>query len=172
MQTVLLIVLSTGILGIAVTLWLVLRSPAPANTGEDGEPDQPQEREPEAGQPEQARHKLLAAPSSTGLALSVSVPAPQAEPESPNVGLLLHKAHAQLKARQQGIESELVRIDALRREQEAVSAQVKALDAVMAVFALSQGADPRPNDQPRFAPRANVASVGASMGASAAAVRE
>jgi hypothetical protein len=108
--------------------------------------------------------------TSLALALPVAVAAPPTppEPDPQSVGFLLNKAHDQLKARQQGIESEIARIETLRREHDAVTAQVKALDAVMTVFTLSQAADPRPNDSQRFAARAN----GASLTAPPPGVRE
>jgi hypothetical protein len=47
---------------------------------------------------------------------------------------LVHKAYEQLRARKQNIEAELARIEALRSEHAAVTAQVAALDEAMKAF--------------------------------------
>ena len=47
---------------------------------------------------------------------------------------LLQKAHEQLSTRKQSIEGELARIEGLRGEHEAVTAQVAALDQAMKAF--------------------------------------
>jgi hypothetical protein len=56
------------------------------------------------------------------------------ENESREALSLLQKAHQQLSARKQTIESELARIEGLRSEHEAVTAQVAALDEAIKVF--------------------------------------
>jgi len=47
---------------------------------------------------------------------------------------LLQKAYEQLSARKQQIESEMARIESMRDEHEAVTAQVTALDQAMKAF--------------------------------------
>jgi hypothetical protein len=74
-------------------------------------------------QPVQEQPTPLAAPAShTG------------ENEVPEALPLLQRAYAQLNERKQVIEGELARIEGLRGEHEAVTAQVAALDQAMKAF--------------------------------------
>ena len=59
---------------------------------------------------------------------------PSGENESREALSLLEKAHQQLSARKQTIESELARIEGLRTEHEAITAQVAALDEALKAF--------------------------------------
>ena len=56
------------------------------------------------------------------------------ENESREALSLLQKAHQQLSTRKQTIESELARIEGLRTEHEAITAQVTALDEAIKAF--------------------------------------
>lgn len=60
---------------------------------------------------------------------------PNGETGTPDVVMLLRKAHEQLATRQHNIESELARIELLRGEREAVAVQAAALDQAMRAFA-------------------------------------
>jgi hypothetical protein len=65
----------------------------------------------------------------------LAAPAPYTgDNEVPEALTLLQKAYEQLSTRKQTIEGELARIEALRGEHEAVSAQVAALDQAMKAF--------------------------------------
>ena len=65
----------------------------------------------------------------------LAAPAPYTgDNEVPEALNLLQKAHEQLSTRKQTIESELARIEGLRGEHEAVTAQVAALDQAMKTF--------------------------------------
>src|SRR5689334_20961453 len=65
----------------------------------------------------------------------LAVPAPQPGENDVHEALsLLQKAYEQLGTRKQAIEAELARIEGLRREHEAVTAQVAALDQAMKAF--------------------------------------
>jgi hypothetical protein len=64
-------------------------------------------------------------------------PAPRTDGNDVHESLsLLQKAYEQLSTRKQSIESELARIEGLRGEHEAVTAQVAALDLAMKAFQL------------------------------------
>jgi hypothetical protein len=175
-EMVLSILLSAGIVGVAVSIWLAVRYPTStkvkegAASGQPGEPDpitgQPKEPDPQTGQSEKPRRRLLAAAPTTKELARVPVPAALNESETPGVAILLDKAYEQLRSRQQRIESEIARIEMLRGEQDAIAAQVKALDAAIRVFSLSQASDSRMIEQARFVARAN----GKSLATSAAAV--
>ena len=65
----------------------------------------------------------------------LTAPVPQISDKNSNEALnLLQKAHEQLSIRKQTIESELARIEGLRGEHEAVTAQVAALDQAIKAF--------------------------------------
>jgi prefoldin subunit 5 len=62
-------------------------------------------------------------------------PAPQTGDKDSNEAFsLLQKAYEQLSTRKQSIENELARIEELRSEHEALTAQVAALDQAMKAF--------------------------------------
>ena len=166
-ETVLIILLSAGVLAVIVTIWYAVRYPAPKKTGEGDAPGQPQEGDPVPGQPEQPR-KTAPAPMTMALTRRGSPRVPHSDNGSQNVAALLQTAYDQLKIRQDGIESELARIEMLRGEQEKVAAQVSALDAVMRVFSLAQSADCHQLDPQSLASNGNGSSLAATM----AAVRE
>jgi prefoldin subunit 5 len=64
-----------------------------------------------------------------------AAPAPQIRDNNGSEALsLLQKAYDQLSSRKQTIESEIARIEGLRGEHEAVTAQVAALDQAMKAF--------------------------------------
>ena len=66
--------------------------------------------------------------------LPLRPPGHSGESESRAALSLLQKAHQQLSTRKQTIESELARIEGLRSEYEAVTAQVAALDEAIKTF--------------------------------------
>jgi prefoldin subunit 5 len=66
--------------------------------------------------------------------LPLGPPGHSGESESRAALSLLQKAHQQLSTRKQTIESELARIEGLRSEYEAVTAQVAALDEAIKTF--------------------------------------
>ncbi|HEY3837849.1 MAG TPA: hypothetical protein VGL72_14810 [Bryobacteraceae bacterium] len=147
-ETVLSILMIAGLLVIAATVWLAVRSrnskrtqPAP-----EAQPD-----------PQAVSQQLVPAgsgPSVPALPVrtaqpvtSLVVPATDAaipmrvlqsgENSIPDVPALLLKAYEQLSTRQHRIESELARIEQLRGEREAVAVQAAALDQAMKAFAVS-----------------------------------
>jgi hypothetical protein len=65
--------------------------------------------------------------------LAASAPHP-GENDAHEALTLLQRAYEQLSTRKQSIEAELARIDGLRGEHEAVTAQVAALDQAMKAF--------------------------------------
>jgi hypothetical protein len=65
----------------------------------------------------------------------LAAPAPQVRDTDGNEALdLLQKAYERLSTRKQTIESELARIEGLRGEHEAVTAQLSALDQAIKAF--------------------------------------
>jgi hypothetical protein len=91
-----------------------VRSPAPVELRESATPSQPIQKPPK---------KRLAAP------------APQPGDNDAHEALtLLQRAYEQLSTRKQSIEAELTRIEGLRDEHEAVTAQVAALDQALKAF--------------------------------------
>jgi hypothetical protein len=90
-----------------------VRSPAPVEVGEAALTAQPIQEQP----------------------LLLTAPAPQTgENEVHEALTLLQKAYEQLSTRKQSIENEIARIEGLRGEHEAVTAQVAALDQAMKAF--------------------------------------
>jgi hypothetical protein len=68
-------------------------------------------------------------------AIVLPAPVPQASDKNGNDAFsLLQKAYEQLSTRKQSIESELARVEELRAEHEAVTAQLTALDQAMKAF--------------------------------------
>ena len=90
-----------------------VRSPAPVEVGEAALPPQPIQEQP----------------------LLLTAPAPQTGDNEVHETLtLLQMAYEQLTTRKQSIENEIARIEGLRGEHEAVTAQVAALDQAMKAF--------------------------------------
>jgi hypothetical protein len=75
-----------------------------------------------------------ASPIKTQPQLSTKPVLPTGARDVPEALSLLQKAHKQLSTRKQSIESELARIEGLRSEHEALTAEVAALDQAMKAF--------------------------------------
>src|SRR5215472_14160783 len=85
--------------------------------------------------PVKIREEAVATEPIQEQAIELAAPGPQTGDKDSNEALsLLQKAYEQLSTRKQSIESELARIEELRGEHEAVTAQVAALDQAMKAF--------------------------------------
>jgi BED zinc finger len=81
------------------------------------------------------REEAVSAPTIQEEPTVFAAPAPQIRDNNGSEALsLLQKAYDQLSSRKQTIESEIARIEGLRGEHEAVTAQVAALDQAMKAF--------------------------------------
>lgn len=151
-ETVLSILLITGVIVIVVTGWLAAKSAnsrrteATAQTGPDRQQINQQlvhaVNRPSAPAPPIHAPQPPAQPARSLVVAATDAAAPMrvlqgGENGVPDVLTLLRNAYDQLSTRQHRIESELARIEQLRGEREAVSLQAAALDQAMKAFAVT-----------------------------------
>jgi hypothetical protein len=154
-ETVLSILLVAGVIVIAATVWLAVRSrnskrTEPAARPQPGRQQINQQPVPADNGPLVPAPAIRAPQPIAQPAQSLVVPATDAagplpvrqsaENGLPDVPALLRKAYEQLSTRQHTIDSELARIEQLRVEREVVAQQAAALDQAMQAFAVTSGA--------------------------------
>jgi len=149
-ETLLSILMVAGVIVIAATIWLAVKSAnakrigAGAQVQPDRQPINPQHGQ-AAHTPSVSAPLMAAARPPSQPARSMAVPATDAvtpvlvhhngENGGSDVPNLLRKAYEQIHTRQQRIDNELARIEQLRGEREVVAQQAAALDQAMRAFA-------------------------------------